>query len=498
MTKETDNIFNQDFYPTPDEVIYQMISGLHLEGKTVLEPSAGSGSILSVLKLLGAKTIACELSKDLAEISKTKCDVFLKNDFLQVTSIEVSHIDYIIANPPFSCADSHITHMWDIAPDGCEIITLCNIETINNDYSRGRKSLSYLIRDYGNYVNLGECFLDSQRKTSVEVALIKLFKPKSESDNEFNGYFDLSEDYEKQENGIMQYSEVKNIVNRYVGACQQFNTIREAEESINSLINPINVSSEHITFGCFEYRGGSHYLISRDEFKKKLQKSAWESIFKKLNFEKYLTKGVLEKINKFVEQQTNVPFTVRNVHKMIEIIIATSGQNMDKVIVEAFDSVTKYYDENRYGVEGWKTNDCFMVNKRFILPSLISISYTGKMQANYSINNNAIEDLTKALCYLTGRKYDEIGSFYSFMQNFKKVEKNGVLKDEYLYREFNTWYEFGFFKLKGYKKGTIHCEFLDEKVWEKFNITAVKAKGWSLPSTTKHSYRSKETGVEIY
>ena len=474
-----ESLFSKDFYPTPSEVIETVLQGLDLKDKIVLEPSAGSGNILSALKSLGAKTIACELNRDLAEITQKKCDVFLKNDFFKVDSSEVSHIDFIIANPPFSCAERHIQHMWNIAPGGCQIIALCNSETLNKDWSAGRKDLLKLIKDFGSSENLGNCFTDSERKTDVEVSLIRLFKPRSDSDAEFEGYFDLTEEHEHQENGLMQHSEIREIVSRYVGAVKMFNEVNDISCKINSLISPIN-SGSSISFGGFEGRNNSSYAITRDDFKKKLQKSAWHTVFNKLKMQKYVTKKVMENINSFVEKQENVPFTLINIYKMVELIVGTHGDRMQSVIVEAFDNITKYHAENRYGPDAWKTNDCFMVNRKFILPRLVEHSFSGGMSFRYTCSN-PIDELTKALCFMTGQDYDKFSDVYSI--------KN---------KAFGQWFEFGFLRMKGYMKGSLHCEFLDEKVWEQFNIAAVKGKGWRLPSTTKHKYKTKGSEVEVY
>ena len=45
---------NPDFYPTPEEVINSMMLGENILGKTILEPSAGSGNIVKWLKKNGA------------------------------------------------------------------------------------------------------------------------------------------------------------------------------------------------------------------------------------------------------------------------------------------------------------------------------------------------------------------------------------------------------------------------------------------------------------
>ena len=37
------NIFNQDFYPTPENVIVEMLKVSDVKDKIILEPSAGTG-----------------------------------------------------------------------------------------------------------------------------------------------------------------------------------------------------------------------------------------------------------------------------------------------------------------------------------------------------------------------------------------------------------------------------------------------------------------------
>ena len=85
---------NADFYPTPKEVIEQMMMGENIVGKTVLEPSAGKGDIVDWLKENGAvRVIACEKDPNIRKLLNGKCEI-IANDFLTVTSEQVSHIDY--------------------------------------------------------------------------------------------------------------------------------------------------------------------------------------------------------------------------------------------------------------------------------------------------------------------------------------------------------------------------------------------------------------------
>lgn len=186
-------MFNPEFYPTPREVIE--IMDLDVYDKIVLEPHAGSGNFLDYFKQNEAKDIlCCEIDKKLAEIAKSKANL-IANDFFSVTSDMISHIDMIVMNPPFSNADKHIIHAWEIAPEGCEIVSLCNYETIAKDYRYSK--LNSLISNNGNSQNLGDCFTQAEKKTGVEIGLIKLYKPKVSKGAEYEGFF-MDEDPQEE------------------------------------------------------------------------------------------------------------------------------------------------------------------------------------------------------------------------------------------------------------------------------------------------------------
>ena len=76
---------------------------------------------MDYLNEYGAKNVlTCEIDQDLQKILKTK-SIFIADDFLNINSEQVSHIDLIVVNPPFSNADKHILHAYEIAPRGCKI-----------------------------------------------------------------------------------------------------------------------------------------------------------------------------------------------------------------------------------------------------------------------------------------------------------------------------------------------------------------------------------------
>jgi len=453
-------MFNKDFYPTPSHVIDMM--GIDCLGKVVLEPSAGKGDIIDWLKSNGSKqVIACELSEDLAKITKTKAK-FLKNDFLEVTPEDISHVDMVVMNPPFSCGVKHLLHAWEVSPDGCEIISLINWSNIENQYTRERRILDKIIDDYGANANLGNVFSDAERETDVEIGLIKLYKPKSNSNNEFEGFFLDEDEVEQQENGIMRFDAVRDVVQRYVYAVGCFEEHLKVAAKMNQLTSLFDVGSFsfHVDY--------NNELTTKEDFKKALQKSAWKYLFKLMNLDKYVTSGVMKNINKFVETQQNVPFTMKNIYKMFEIIVGTRENTYNAAIVEAIDNFTKHTHENRFAVEGWKTNSGYMLNKKFIVNYMVEYSnYRGHLIDRSSSYSSNISDLMKVLCSMTGTNFDSIPWFGKFCYENKP--------------QLNTWYDWGFFEWKGFKKGTVHFKFKDDKVWELLNRKYAKIKGQVLP-----------------
>lgn len=482
------SLFNQDFYPTPRHVLDLMLEDEQIEDRIVYDPSAGSGNIVDYCyERLASQVLASETEPALQTILKSKCKV-IGSDFLNITSDQISHVDLIVMNPPFSADETHIMHAYEIAPEGCRIITLLNAETVENPYTRKRKQLVALIQQHGIYINTGRSFEDAERSTSCEIGMIKFWKPKTgSSTDEWEGFF-TEELQEDQYVGVMPYNFVRDVVNRYVGAVKLFDEQLETAVRMNSLTSSFFSSKIAMSVT------NKEAPVTRSEFKKDLQKSAWQFVFKELKMDKYLTKGLRDQINKFVETQTQIPFTMPNIYKMLDIIVGTSAGRMDKAILEVFDKLTAHHDDNRMMLEGWKTNSHYLVNRKFIFPWMTDTEYgRGRMEVRYGTGNSnidIIEDLMRVLCYLNGDNYDKKITLHSFVNrayiNEQGEEVYNVFgKLDRKYRDFGTWYEWEYFRIKGFKKGTMHFEFIDEKLWEKFNSAVGKLKGYVLHENKK-------------
>ena len=247
---------------------------------------------------------------------------------------------------------------------------------------------------------------------------------------------------------------------------------------------------DEIKFGAYAsgYNKSNYETITKDQFKKALQKRAWRWIFQKFHMDRYVTSSVLEQVNAVVEKQSHLPFTMRNIYRMLEMIVGTHADRMQQVIMDAFDIICKFSDENvTYTGEKWKTNSAHMVNKRFIVPYITSYDNrwpTDYVKTSYGGNAAKMTDVVKALCYLTGDPYEkEVRCADGSTYTERKKSLDQFFSDRKLY--WGEWHEWTFFRVKGHKKGTMHFEFIDDDVWAMFNQAVAKVRGWELPTNTK-------------
>ncbi|ERT68310.1 hypothetical protein HMPREF0202_01699 [Cetobacterium somerae ATCC BAA-474] len=199
----------------------------------------------------------------------------------------------------------------------------------------------------------------------------------------------------------------------------------------------------------------------------KIRVGFWQLVFNKTQLEERMTSNVKKDFFDSKKEYSVMPFTVDNVNKLLEILIQNSAQIFQNCIEESFDYLTMYYPDNRVHIEGWKTNERWYVGKKFILPDMLNSFRFGIHKDIISdlsyIKRDKVRDLEKVLCNLIGKNISRVATI-------DEVVKKGV--------EFGKWNESEFFKFKIFKKGTIHFEFIDEKIWNEFNRKACEGKKW--------------------
>jgi len=476
-------MFNPDFYPTPEAVAASMLDPLDLRGKTVLEPHLGSGNLALECLARGATSVlGCEIEPKLRSLiaglpaCRSGEITLAGDDFLQLQATDVATVDVIAMNPPFSNGAAHLLHAWHIAPPGCWIVSLLNKGTLDHWRRGARQELQPLIEAYGSVQQLGDCFRQAERTTGVEVAMVRLRKPAQPESaaDEFEGFFLGPDAVEAEGHGLIRYNLARDMVQRYVEACRVFDEQLATAARLQTVLDGVY---EPKTSGRFGERSSIAILVTENgvpraanEFRKDLQRQLWETVIRRMNLERTATSQLRKDIAVFVEQQSHVPFTMVNIYRMLEIVVGTHQQRMDKAVIAVFDEFTRHTKENRWGVEGWVTNEQYLFGKKFIIDHFAELEYSGTVSIkNYGGNRTRMDDLIKALCSLTGKDYEA-------------MKDPG---DGYRYLVPGEWRDWGFFRFKVFKKGTGHFEFKDLDDWAILNKRVAKIRGWVLPEQMK-------------
>jgi len=158
--------------------------------KSILEPSAGKGDIVEALKKKEGNhnkyygkqyyqfDIDCiEADQNLQHILKGKNFRVVYDDFLTYNTMK--EYSLIIMNPPFSNGCKHLLKALEMQErNGGAVVCLLNAETLKNPCTNDRVDLQRKLTEYNAKIEfIQDSFLDAERKTAVEIALIKVQLP---------------------------------------------------------------------------------------------------------------------------------------------------------------------------------------------------------------------------------------------------------------------------------------------------------------------------------
>jgi len=464
---------NKTFYPTPKNIIKKMVDDISNNSDSnklrILEPSAGKGDILDYItdnNHYNIKLFVIEKDPNLQAILRSKNYNIIDTDFL--TYNPDCTFDYIIMNPPFDNGVKHFLKAWEIASN-TTIKCLLNASAINNAFSEERKLIMKIVEDNnGTIEKLGSCFMDAERKTNVDTILITVHKKqKTEYSFEFKKQYDKEKQYNINDINNTDVANVDVFGNMEV----RYNKVRELFKNMIELKNEIQYyASDMLTVHPFAVLNNDNSSNDNETYNNvcdELRKDAWNNIFKTTKLNNITTTKTQKRINEIQEKQGYMAFTANNMENVYQDLAQNLPNIMNDCVVESFDLITKYYNENRHYIEGWKTNERFFVNSKFILPMCVDpfyTSYNDYVHVEYRAKEN-ITDIEKALCYITNKKIGECTTIESLANNRKITE-------------YGKWYTSEFFDFKCFKKGTMHFKFKDEILWTKFNKIACKGKNW--------------------
>jgi hypothetical protein len=496
------------FYPTPDSVIALMIEpmledeiynhtdrGSQYESRCthtdwsgdILDPSAGDGAILDWIakrisedypynRRLNNRLYACELDYNRRAALLGKEYRVIGSDWLEYNDPKTFGL--IAMNPPFADADSHILKAWEhLADDGRGyLVAVLNSETITNPYTKERKILASLIEEHGTWEDIGPAFKDSDRPTDVNVALVRLRKPKAESAVNFDATQFATDSFTAETfdaSPLAGRNAVKSLIDQY-------NAVVALAQERSLVQSKIDFYLKDITAGV---RCGAndpiHPKIDFLETVELVKAKFWNEVFRRTKMEERMPSNFSKKFEAFAESQRMMAFTEGNIWEVLQMFLLNRDAIMTEALLQTFDKATGFHEKNRIHIEGWKTNKAHRLNKRIIYPYGVRYSdeYGSKWEPIYRYRiENFYEDIDKVLCHIGGLSRGNIQSTSASIEKHCRLVNAGE-------RSYTEPFESSFFKMRVYKKGTVHMDFLDLKLLEEFNLAVAHERKWIADTT---------------
>jgi methylase of polypeptide subunit release factors len=492
-------MFDSSFYPTPEDLIVKMVSKIQGDPKKILEPSAGKGNIVeSYQKVIDGrwynekgdyeKFYTIEKDKNLRAILRSKNIKVIDTDFL--TFAAPDKFDLIIANPPFADGDKHLLKAIDIMYNG-QIIFLLNAETIKNPYSNSRKLLVRKLEELNAEIEyIQNAFIDAERKTNVEVALVNIVIKRNVEEDLFNKCVDKIEEFNTEHAPKNEVSTGKNVrelvaeYNEILNICTQ--TIIDYFKNYEKVKKYIHINSDNDKY----YTPGTMTEEMQKQVNNTIEsvrKDFWSRTLELKEVQERMTKKRKEQFRIIIEQRKDMDFTENNIRNFVINLINDYESMLTDAVLEVFDKFTikhSWHDKNQmekniHYFNGWKTNKAFKCNKKVVIPLTYGspiIEY-GKVRWE---KQDELRDIDIVMNYFDGKKeYKSI--IDTINENISEGKTSGI-KSTY-------------FTITYYKKGTIHLTFNDDDILRRFNIAAAKGKNF-LPCNYGESCYNDLTSEE--
>lgn len=505
---------NKDFYPTPENIINKMLFDLDLKMiQTVLEPSAGKGNIIEAIQKKEQyyssynnnyhfDIDAIEADKNLQAVLKGKNIRVVYNDFLTYDTIK--EYDLIIMNPPFSDGCKHLLKALEMqSRNGGAIVCLLNAETLKNQCTNARLLLARKLEEYNAKIEyIQDAFMDAERKTGVEIALIKVQLPEVQKHSFiFDGLKKAQEEREPNtytnDGQLVENNFLEAIVNQYkmeVEAGKRL--IREYEAMQPFILSEFAKDKETGKTiqqgGCIlkldlsNNRDSYRNTLSINGFIKEVRGKYWKALFENPKFIGQLTGNLQREYYNKIEDLKNYDFSLYNIYELKIDMNKKVVKGVEDTIISLFEELSNkyhYYDEmskNIHYYNGWKTNKAYIINKKVIIPLNAWDSILGRFTlTRYEGIMEKLQDMEKCFNYLDGGLTEAV----DLVQSLQFAEEYGETKDIVL----------KYFTVSFYKKGTCHITFTNEELLKKFNIFGAQHKGWLPPCYGKKAYSDMTT-----
>ncbi|MDD1608928.1 MAG: DUF4942 domain-containing protein [Methylococcaceae bacterium] len=468
------------FYPTPSSLAYKAYNKFKNKSVTrLLEPSAGRGDLLAPFARYSPENIDCiELDFNNQAILRSKGFNVIDADFMQFEGAAM--YSHLLLNPPFFSGVEHVIKAFDLLING-ELVAIINADTIKNPYTKKRKLLVDWIGLYGDVEFIESAFTDpdTQRKTSVEVALIWMQKT-ADIKQHFTTKLEIDNnediDHEKKQGLALRGNTIGNAVAVFNAAVSSLRSAVIAQEEADYYRNILGVPLNRINNTDIPPEGlQTRFNKAYDDLKDR----AWANILKSTEFSKYLSSKAYDRLTSDFASVKKLNFTEINIRGFLLGLVESQGDMNIEMLLDCFDEITKYIPENRAYYRGWKSNQkhkdqAFRVQMtRFIIPRVNSY-YSGNIAFD---TIKKLSDFDKVFAMLEGKAECAVslGWLFSNQSTVKQLERGERLSTTY----FDVRYYPGV--------GTIHFFPTNKAVIDRLNKLVGKQRQWLPQDETKAS-----------
>jgi hypothetical protein len=485
--------FGKQFYPTPQIVIDEMVKFVDFAKiQTVLEPSAGKGDIVDRLitgkerRLWGRDDKididCCELDENLRHLLKGKKYKVVHDDFL--TYQTVKKYDLIIMNPPFAEGERHLLKALDFQSRGGRVICLLNAETIKNPYTLLRKNLVKQLEKLNATVKyIQNAFVNAERSSNVEIALIcadvpangesilldSLKKATIPEAKDIEGKKLVASDYIQ---GLLQsYDHLARLGASFIG---EYREIKEFLPGDCKDLLKLKICDE------VSYYDKDFMRDALNTYVRRLRRVFWKKLFENKEWLDRLTSNLINVLHEKINDLMDYEFSEYNIMRLWLEVMSNMSDFMEKTIMTLFDTCSHdfhymEYSDNIHYYNGWKTNKCWKINSKIILP-MYAFSHWDK-EYRFDVDwrcREKLTDIEKVFDVLNSKPRD-FPCIANLLEWAKRNKQTKNIKTKY-------------FTITFYKKGTAHITFTDMELLKKFNIFAGQRKGWLPPTYGKKHY----------
>ena len=499
----------KEFYPTPENLINKMICDIDFKMiHSILEPSAGSGNIVEAIKKkekfysstynkVNYDIDCIEADQNLQSILKGKNFRVVYNDFLTYDTMK--EYDLIIMNPPFSNGCKHLLKALEMQQrNGGAIVCLLNAETLRNPCTNDRQYLQRKLTEYSAKVEfIQDAFMDAERKTAVEIALVKVQLPEVQRQSFILDELQKAQQQREIETDtentqLIDSDFFKAIVNQYNLEVEcGIKLIKEyyaMKPFILSQFGKDKETGETIQQGCcilsldIGSNRDKNNKLSINEYIREVRGKYWKALFENKKFIGQLTNNLQRDFYNKVEELKDYDFSLYNIYQLKIDMQKKVVKGIEDTIMELFEEFSNkyhWYDEtsgNIHYYNGWKTNKAWIINKKVIIPlKAYDDYYTDRFRPTHYEIVRKLQDIEKCFNYLDGGLTEAV----DLEESLKFAEEYGETKNIQL----------KYFTVTFYKKGTCHIVFNDDELLKKFNIFGSQHKGWLPPSYGKKTYK---------